>query len=418
MKAHGEKPWRRNTLSWKACQTEREARLGIRLIPGIGAGLAVRLLRHFGSALALGAATKQDLLEVDGIGERLADAILRGPSKSILSRELMLVRRTGARVVFYGEDAYPESLYRLTAPPFSLYTKGTLSLSSHDAARCVAIVGTRKPDHDGRVRTKVLAQRLSNAGYTIVSGGAAGIDAVAHSTTLQEGRETIALLGSGLLRPYPSTHKLLFEEIGRSGMLISEFSIESMAERGHFPQRNRLIVGLCCAVIVVQCGTPSGALNSAAHAMRIGVPVLTFPGRAGDPLQAGPHQLIRRGAHLVESPEEILALLEKKTFDHTPQLELFSTEGHEKERRSLRTKVDKGVDTSIGCHAADVLTPPLDAFERDVLACLQEEPKHIDQLTRELARPIGELSSKLIAMELVGHITRLPGPRYAKSASH
>ena len=202
-----------------------------------------------------------------------------------------------------GAAAYPQVLLELTDPPPVLYLRGRLDLL---AGRRIAIVGSRAATPVGRRAAERISRDLSAAGVTVVSGMAFGIDGAAHRGALGECGGTIAVLGSGPDRPYPSAHRELYERIATEGLLVSEFPPGEMPRPYHFPRRNRIIAALASGVVVVEAARKSGALITVDHALDLGREVFGVPGSLENPQAEGVHALIREGAHLVTSAAEIL----------------------------------------------------------------------------------------------------------------
>ncbi len=219
------------------------------------------------------------------------------------------IERRAIRVIHRFSPEYPGRLNQLKNPPTALFLRGELNLQEQ-VDRSVAIVGTRKPDARGLELTREVAEYFAARGWLVISGGAAGIDAQAHLAALGQSGKTAAVLAGSITSLYPPENRELFEQIvGAGGALIAEYPPGKKLERGLFPRRNRIISALAQGVVVVQCGEKSGALNTAAWAEKLDRPICTFPGLPLHPLSAGPHHLIRKGAHLVETPEEIRKIL-------------------------------------------------------------------------------------------------------------
>lgn len=383
---------------------EEKALIGLTLSAGIGASLAGRLLRHFGSAVGVFEATKDELLAIEGIGPSLAGRLAGGLPGGV-DAVLQELERGGMRLWSRGSQGYPTGLERLSSPPSLLYVRGDAPRSE----KLVAVVGTRQPDEAGLALTRRVVGALVEAGFGVVSGGALGIDAAAHEAVLESDGWTGCVLGSGLSRPYPSQHRGLFQRIVASGgLLISEYAPQTMPERGHFPQRNRLICALCQGVVVVQCGRQSGALHTAQEAMRMEIPVFTFPGRPGEELAAGPHRLIRRGALLVESGEEIAALL-ADGIPQATQLELWSSPVRQAVVAQT-TASTRPPDT-----ASALSQEAKEALGEEPLRCLTllaQGPLHIDEIAQQMRYSIPQLSPLLLELELGGWIASRPGQEY------
>ncbi len=352
--------------------SEREARWALGLLPQLG-GVAVRgLLSTFGSALGAWQASREELLRVPGVGPGAAAALSRSPWVRMLREDQARVEQSGLRVLVWGDPDYPARLSQIASAPPVLYLRGTLL--PEDAA-AVAIVGSRHATAYGLA----VAGELARRGLTIVSGLARGIDGAAHAGCLDAGGRTIAVLGSGLDDIYPPEHRGLASRVAESGGLLSEFPLGTPPLRPHFPRRNRIISGLCLGVIVVEAGVGSGALITANHALEQGREVFAVPGRVHARYSEGCNRLIKAGAKLVESWEDVLSEL-------VPQL---------RPRRAA---------------PRPAVPPPLLApAEHRVLELLAAQPLHIDVLIAEAELPAGRVASALVGLEMKGLVRQLPG---------
>lgn len=273
------------------------------LIPGVGPRTRRALLARFGSAAAVFQARRQDWAAVPGVGptlcQRLAAARHQGDEQEVLDA----CRQHGISVLLEEDPRYPPLLREIPDPPGLLFVAGTLEPAD---CRSVAIVGTRHATRYGLRQAERLAGELVRAGFTIVSGLARGIDAAAHRSTLAATGRTLAVLGGGILRLYPPEHRQLANAIIRQGALVTEAPPHRPPNSGNFPQRNRVITGLSLGVVVVEAGSRSGALISARHALEQGREVFAVPGPIDSAVSHGCHQLLRDGAKLVETTDDIL----------------------------------------------------------------------------------------------------------------
>jgi len=279
------------------------AELRLSLVPGIGPRLRQALIDRFGSATAIFAAAPDQIRAVEGIGPKLTRAIASASDDREAIEELELCRRHGVDVVLASRPNYPRSLSEIHDPPGILFVAG--EIEPRDAL-AVAIVGSRHATQYGLEQAERLAASLARAGVTVVSGLARGIDGAAHRGALEAGGRTIAVLGSGLLELYPPEHLGLAEKIRQHGAVVSELPLRTKPLSGTFPQRNRLISGMSMGVIVVEASERSGALITARHAAEQGRDVFAVPGRVDNRLARGCHRLLREGARLVESADDVL----------------------------------------------------------------------------------------------------------------
>lgn len=356
--------------------------LALSLIPGVGSVLVKRLLDRFNSPEAAFRAPLRELLRIEGLGEKLAGEIRKGPSEKGVKRELSLLEKVGGKVVTFKDDDYPRRLKDIYDPPALLYLRGELRREDELA---VAIVGSRKTSAYGREVTERIGNDLARHGVTVVSGMARGIDSVAHKGALQGGGRTIAVLGCGVDVIYPSENRNLFCQIIDQGAVLSEFPMGSPPEAGHFPRRNRIISGLSIGVVIVQASAESGSLITAGYALEQGREVFAVPGNVGAEGSRGTNQLIKDGAKLVESSEDILEEI-------LPQ---WKREGEMAQRGG-----------------APVLS--LTEAERFLYELLSETPLQIDAIIRESRLDPGSVSSLLLNLELKGLISQWPGKCFSK----
>lgn len=279
------------------------ALLRLSLVDGIGPRLSQALLERFTTAEAVFEASEYELREVEGIGPKLASAIRRAADDVDPQAEWELARRHGAHFLRRGASGYPTMLAAIPDPPLVLYVQGTIL--PQDAV-AVAIVGSRHATHYGTTQAERLAGGLARAGVTVVSGLARGIDSAAHRGALAAGGRTIAVLGSGLAKLYPPENRDLATQIVAQGAVISEAPMLAEPIAGAFPQRNRIISGLSSGVVVVEASDRSGALITVVHAIEQGREVFAVPGPVDSRMSRGCHHLLRDGARLVETVDDVL----------------------------------------------------------------------------------------------------------------
>lgn len=280
----------------------------------------------------------------------------------------------------------PELLTQIADPPTLLYVVGqkeTLHLPA------LAIVGSRNPTRGGIQNAYEFAHHLAASGFCIVSGLAQGIDTAAHRGALDAGASTVAFLGHGIDRVYPPENRELAHRIAGSGALCSEYPLGSPPRKEHFPQRNRLISGLCLGTLVVEAARRSGSLISARLAGEQGREIFAIPGSIHNPLSRGCHQLIKQGAKLVESADDIVS-------------ELGSLVGH----------LLENADTATAAADAEIHH---DADYEILLAALSYDPATADQLAEHSGLTIDQVSSMLLILELEGKVQMQAGGRYSKS---
>lgn len=356
--------------------------LALSLTPGVGSIFIKRLLDRFQTPEAVFRAPMKELLEIEGLGEKVAREIQRGPLEKVVEKELVLLKEAGGKMITLRDEDYPMRLKDIYDPPALLYVRGELRREDELA---IAIVGSRKTSPYGRWFTEKIGQDLARHGVTVVSGMARGIDSVAHMGALQGGGRTIAVLGCGVDVIYPSENRNLFHQIIEHGAVLSEFPMGSPPEGGHFPRRNRIISGLSIGVVIVQASAESGSLITAGYALEQGREVFAVPGNVGAEGSRGTNQLIKEGAKLVESTEDILEEI-------LPQW---------KREKEMLPKAE---------------TPLPDLSEEEMLLyrLLGESPLHIDAIIRESQLDPGRVSSLLLNLELKGLISQWPGKCFSK----
>ena len=273
------------------------------MVGGVGSMLTQRLINHFGDVESILAASETQLQTVEGIGPKIAKSI--SLARSLCNPETLITqcRENGIALIAKKDSRYPELLRKIHDPPVFLFVQGEFR-PSDDLA--IAIVGTRHTTHYGRTQAERLAAELSQSGFTIVSGLARGIDGAAHRGALAANGRTIAVLGSGLLNLFPPEHRQLADEVIAHGALISEYVPDQRPDKGTFPQRNRIVSGLALGVLIVEAPRKSGALITASQAGEQGREVFAMPGPVDHETSRGCHRLIRDGAILVESADDIL----------------------------------------------------------------------------------------------------------------
>lgn len=283
-------------------RTDREVLVGLNLIPQLTPKRAKRLFQHFDSFEAIWDAPASRFGQVLGSAV-LGEAIASGRNEAAVDEELAKAEAAGVRLVTLVDEEYPVLLREIDDPPLALYVRGRLPV---DTSLALGIVGTRRGTQYGKMVAAKLASQLALKGVIIVSGLAAGIDAAAHQGTLDVGGHTVAVLGCGLDYPYPKRNQPLFERIAVEGTAMSEYPLGTRPAKWTFPQRNRILSGLSRGVIVVQAPERSGSLITARLALEQGREVFAVPGNITTTTSAGTNRLIKQGAKLVETVEDVL----------------------------------------------------------------------------------------------------------------
>jgi len=344
---------------------------------GVGLQTAHRLLRRFGSHAALFDASYEELLGC--LRPAQASALLTAPAPALaalVDDTLRWQEQPGHALLLFGTPAYPPLLAQLPAPPLLLYVQGRCELLARTA---LAIVGSRNASQQGQLTARRMAHTLSDAGLTIISGLALGIDGAAHAGGLAGQGSTVACIGTGPDRIYPACHAELARRIAVEGCMVSEFALGTPPLRDNFPRRNRLISGLAAGVLVVEAAARSGSLITARLAAHQGREVYAIPGSIHATLARGCHQLIREdGAKLVETADDILVDL----------------------GRLQRSAAGYGA--------------PDDGFVDTLLQALGQHSATADGLASQLGQSVAELQGQLLALELAGLIERLPGGQFQR----
>lgn len=353
------------------------------LIEGVGSTIIQKLLNFFGSAEEALIASYEELSKVMGLSPGVCHKIVSQRHKVPLKEELSLIEQHACQVITIHDSSYPERLKAIFDPPQILYVKGQLAPQD---ALAIAIVGSRRATSYGRMMSEKLSEELASKGFIIISGFARGIDSAAHRGAINAGGETIAVMGNGLSIVYPPENARLMEEIIANGAVISEFPIKTPPLGANFPRRNRVISGLSLGTLIVEASEKSGSLITAKFALEQGREVFAVPGEISSRMSKGTNYLIKQGAALVETVDDILDALSldlPKTPKGSPQME----------------------------------TPPdikLGDDEQIIWDLLSQKPRHIDEIARASELPLSKISSVLVMLELKGIIQQLPGKQFVR----
>ena len=277
------------------------------LTPEIGSRRGKSLLERFITPKAILEASLDDIAEIENIGREVAKRIVEGRKRIDLNRQIKLIEKNNVTLIPLDSELYPASLKSIYDPPLVLFVKGEILPQDYFS---IAIVGTRLASFYGRAMSEKLSRQLAEKGFTIVSGGARGIDTFSHQAALRVKGRTLAVLGCGLDITYPPENKKLFEEIAKKGAIVSEFPLSTRPDKVNFPMRNRIISGLSLGVVVIEAPHKSGALITVTHANEQGREVFSVPGHADSFVSKGTNQLLRDGAKLVENADDIIEELE------------------------------------------------------------------------------------------------------------
>lgn len=366
--------------------TELESLIALNMVEGLGPITIKRLVGFFGSAERAMRADAGELCRIEGIGKEKAARVSRAMHAVDVSAELAAIEKGRFTVVTLDDPAYPAPLKQIYDPPPLLYVKGELK---PEDCHAIAVVGARRCSPYGTMTSERLAAQIAGVGLTVVSGMARGIDTAAHRGALKGGGRTIAVLGSGLARIYPAENARLAGGIAASGAVVSEFPLNMGPQKTNFPLRNRIISGLSLGVVVIEAARKSGSLITAAQALDQGRVVFAVPGRIDSFASRGTHQLIKDGAKLVESVEDIC--------EEFPYL-FPAAIGH------------RG-----GGNREELPRPRLTAAEEAVFGHVSSQECSIDEIIAACGMPASAVSAALLSLELKHLVNQLPGKVFRRS---
>lgn len=354
--------------------------IAITRIPLVGAITARTLISYCGSAEAVFKAKKRELLKIPDVGERIVANICNGNALAAAETELQFLEKNKIKSLFYLDDAYPSRLKHYQDSPVLLYYKGTVDLN---APRIVSIVGTRSPTPQGLSICEEIVEGLQAYDVLVLSGLAFGIDAAAHKKCVELSIPTIGALGHGFDQLYPPQHRQLADKMVLNGGLLTEYPSHTKLDPRNFPMRNRIIAGLCDALIVMETGIKGGSMITAHMANEYNKDVFAVPGRVKDKQSQGCNHLIKtHKAALIESTADIAYVMRWEELDAQKQIQ-------------------------------QQLFVELSEEEKIIVALLhQKEALGIDQLLLETRTSSSELATTLLSLEFKGVLRSLPGKRY------
>ena len=349
-------------------------------LSGLNTKRANMLIEAFGGPFEVWQAKDSDIKALEFMNPQSVDQVMNATVRNNVGEKLNAIQEQGIEVVSIASSMYPEALKHIYDPPLVLFKRGT---SNVDMNKTIAIVGTRHPTHYGLSVTQKLTRELIAFGYTVVSGMAMGIDAIAHTQAIASNGKTIAVLGSGIDKPYPASNRKLMTEIMDHGIVFSEFLPGTPPLQQNFPKRNRIISGISMAVLVIEAGKQSGSLITAGFAGEQGRDVFAVPGSIYSPMSVGTNHLIRDGAIVATSVEDILEslnpfLLERELNEIPNQHEV-----------------------------------PMGEEERCIVALLKREgPMDMNAILKNCGLSHGTAASTLVSLELRGILNLMPGTIY------
>ncbi len=363
---------------------KRQLWVALNLIPGLGKTTFRRLIERFGKPEEVFKAQRAELKDVQGLTDKTIDEIVNFRYEDRLKHEMRLIDDKQVSIITMSDSTYPRQLKYIHDPPPFLYVEGEIR---EEDALAIAIVGTRNPTWYGKEVASRLGGGLARRGFTINSGMARGIDSLAHKAAMEAGGRTIAVLGNGLNVVYPPENRALKDKIKEQGAVISEFVMDARPDRLNFPIRNRIISGLSLGTVVVEASAKSGALITANLALEQNREVYAVPGSVSSDKSRGTNALIKKGAKLVETVEDIIEEL-------PAEMGRFIRERVEEEKTPL---------------------PELSPEEDRVFSLLHHEAQHIDILTDKSGLPASKVAGILVSLELEGLIKQFPGKTFIRS---
>ena len=358
--------------------------LALNFLSDIGPVIARRLLSVSGNPGDIFQMSFGELKKINGIGENRARSIAGFNQWEMVRREIDRAGKGNIRLIPFDDPAYPEGLRHIYDAPIVLYAKGNFTETDKYA---IAMVGSRRASVYGMQTAEKISRGLAASGLTVVSGMARGIDTASHKGALEAGGRTVAVLGSGIDVPYPAANRNLAKIIESSGTVISEFPMGTQPNRENFPRRNRIISALSLGVIVVEATIDSGSLITVGYALEQGKEVFAVPGNITSKNSEGANDLIKKGAKLVESADEVIDELRSQIKG------ILKEEKPDNEKKLYS----------------------MNQYEKTICNYLSHEPKHIDYIIREINMPTGKALSTLLNLELKGIIRQAEGKLFSLS---
>ena len=352
-------------------------------VNGIGNKRILKLYKSFGSLDAIFSASTQEIIDLIGIDCDTAVQIKEDTYKRFADKQISEIKKKNFKVLTYWSSGYPLPLKRIFNPPVILFYKGAIEEKDFNS---ISVVGMRMPSQYGKQATEYFCTELVSRGITIISGMARGIDTIAHQCSLKNKGRTLAVLGSGLNVCYPPENRKLFNDIIKSGAVISEFPLYTPPNKENFPRRNRIISALSKGTLVVEGGVKSGALITAYFALDQGKEVFAVPGNINNTKSRGTHKLIKEGAKLVEVVDDILE-----------EIPVFQ----DKNKRIYEQNEE--------------IVKSLTSEEVRLWEVLSAEPIHIDKIALKAGISTSEALTLLLSMELKDCVRQLTGMKFIRN---
>ena len=362
---------------------------------GVGPVNFQKLLQKLGSIENVLGASVAQLTKVDGIGDKTAERIVRTRGQFDVAKELELADKLGVWLVCLDDDRYPAALKQIYDPPPVMYIKGTLCRQDSLA---VAVVGSRRCSQYGLEQATRFSHFLASTGFTVVSGLARGIDSAAHRGAISAKGRTLAVQGCGLAHVFPPENKALFTQIAENGAVVSELPLTYEPLSENFPGRNRIIAGLSIGSLVIEASLKSGALITAQASLENNREVMAVPGQIDNPSCAGSHKLLKQGARLIDSIEELmdaLGCIGQDLKGHAAQSAQYAEESAQKT-------------------LFDVSDLKLTDSERQVIGCFDGKPLHLEELIAKTDLPAGTIYAATVGLQLKGLLKQLAGNMFTR----
>lgn len=356
--------------------------LTLKLIPELGSRSLLRLFKHFGSPGAVLRAGLEELASVPALREEARLSMVKKSTLRSPEREWEVLQKRGVTLLCVNDPDYPSNLAAIHDPPPVLFVRG--KVEPRDLVS-IAVVGSRAASPMGMAFTEKLCAELASHGVTVVSGFAVGIDSAAHRGAIRGRGRTLAVLGCGLDVEYPRGSDKFKDTVAGSGAVMTEFPLGTPPAPGHFPMRNRIISGLSLGVVIVEAAHRSGSLITARLAIEQGREVFAVPGMVQHHRSVGPHRLLKQGAKLVETAEDIL-----------------------EEIRPIIRPSERILPSEVSTRPQGEVT----SEEAEVLRILDQNPQHIDDICRSVRWPAARVMAVLLSLELKEIVRQLPGKRF------
>ncbi len=356
------------------------------MVPGVGNQRLRALLDHFDDPADAFRASPTELKSIPAIDSRTAREITRfSPDNNGIDTILRKLDLLKGKIISIKEPEYPASLSQIYDPPALLYMLGNIKQSDHDS---IAIVGTRNPTEYGKTVTEEICTGLVQSGFTIVSGLARGIDAVAHAATLQSGGRTVAVIGCGVDIIYPQDNVRISRQVQETGAILSEYHIGTKPEAGNFPKRNRIISGMTLGTVIVESSPEGGAMITASYALDQNREIFAVPGPIHEKRSSGTNTLIQQGrAKLIQSYEDIVEEVISKLKYITPMVSTLEPPQP---------------------------PPDMNMFEEKIFNVLSSQPLHIDDVAHQSGLSTSDALVHLLSLEFKGAVKQLAGKMFAR----